>query len=240
MDKSFKPNVTVGILGGMGPFATLAFYEKLLKLTPAQKDWNHLRIIIDNNPHIPSRSRAYLYDEESPVKEMIESCLKLQYYPTDFIVIPCNSAMYYLKDVRKQITVPILNIIEITSKRISNKIEKNSRIAVWGGIITYLEKLYRPYILKEGHKYIDHHKNDQKQIEYFIESIKIGQSIITTQLDVFIKKYINKYKPDAIVFGCTEFGCLPDLNSKYSNTVFIDSDTELASYIINNIYKTNL
>ena len=116
-----KNQKVVGILGGMGPFATALFFEKMLELTPAKKDWEHLRIIIDNNPKIPSRSRHYLYGEESPVLGMIETCRRLEAYPVDFIVIPCNSASCFLEDVQAKINIPILNIFEITVDAIKNE-----------------------------------------------------------------------------------------------------------------------
>ena len=240
MERSFKPNLTVGILGGMGPYATLAFFEKILKLTPAEKDWNHLHLVIDNNPHIPSRSRAYLYKEESPAEDMVASCKKLESYPVDIIAIPCNSAMYFLNSVKEKIGVPILNIVEVTSGRVKNKINPGKRIAVWGGIITYLEKSYKPYLEKEGFLFIDHDEEDQDLITSYIEEIKKTGGLDLPIFKKFLSDYSIKYRPDAVILGCTEFGCLSSVYTELADTIFIDSDTELALYIIDLAYKSNL
>lgn len=239
MEQSFKPKLIVGILGGMGPYATLAFFEKILKLTPAKKDWNHLRIIIDNNPHIPSRSRAYLYKEESPVESMIESCKKLENYPVDLIALPCNSATYFLNSVKEKISIPILNIIEVTSKRVKNKISQGNKIAVWGGNITYLEKLYKPYLEKEGFIFVDHTEKYQDLILSYIEDIKINGTVDAATFQNFVNEYLAEYQPRAIILGCTEFGCLANIQTKLADTIFIDSNTELASHIIDLAYKSN-
>lgn len=124
---------TIGILGGMGPLATALFFKKLVEATPAKKDWEHLRVIIDNDPHIPSRTRHFLYKEESPVPRMIADCQKLAAYPVDFIVIPCNSASYFLPEIQPHITVPILNIMETTARGLASSHPGIRRVAVLGG-----------------------------------------------------------------------------------------------------------
>ncbi len=101
-------DLTVGILGGMGPYATLAFYQCILDNTPAQKDWEHLRLIIDSNPKIPSRTRAFLFGEADPVPMMARSAKSLQEAGADFVVLPCNSAHYFLPRVREIVDVPFL------------------------------------------------------------------------------------------------------------------------------------
>ena len=109
-----KNQEVVGILGGMGPYATLMFFQKILDLTPAKKDWEHAHLVIDNASHIPSRTRHFLYGESSPVPEMIKCCKRLERYPVNFIVIPCNSATFYLKEIIPHINVPIVSIINTT------------------------------------------------------------------------------------------------------------------------------
>ena len=73
-----KEQKTIGILGGMGPYATVYFYKQILDSTPVKKDWDHFRILIDSNVKIPSRTRAVLYNETSPVPDLINSINDLQ------------------------------------------------------------------------------------------------------------------------------------------------------------------
>lgn len=233
MTETFKPNIIVGVLGGMGPYATFAFCNKILQLTPAQKDWNHLRLIIDNNPHIPSRSRAYLYNEDSPVNGMLESCTKLEHYPVDLIAVPCNSATFYLNEVQAQIGTPILNILEVTSQRVKLKLQPGSRISVLGGNITYLEKMYRPFLEAEGFLYVDHSEEEQAKVLSFIEYIKKNGNSDLEEVQNFLKAYSRNYNVDAIILGCTEFGCISDLDTP---TILIDSTTELAAHIVSLAY----
>ena len=78
---------TLGILGGMGPFASNFFVKRVLDLSPATTDHEHFRIIVDHNPHIPSRTRAILYGEESPAPYTIDAINKLQEHGADLVAL---------------------------------------------------------------------------------------------------------------------------------------------------------
>jgi aspartate racemase len=100
---------TIGILGGMGPEATLDFFGKIIQNTPATSDQEHLRVIIDNNPKIPDRTEAILGKGESPVPVMVQGGLSLAKAGADFIVIPCISAHFFLDELRCNLSLPIIS-----------------------------------------------------------------------------------------------------------------------------------
>jgi aspartate racemase len=72
------PEKIIGILGGMGPEATIDLFYKIVKFTPAEKDQDHLRIIIDNNPKIPDRTAAILKKGEDPLPALQETARNLE------------------------------------------------------------------------------------------------------------------------------------------------------------------
>ena len=82
----------VGILGGMGPEATVDLFRKVLKATPAKTDQEHLRIIIDCNSKIPDRMAYILRGGEDPGPYMIKSAKLLESAGCELILIPCNAA----------------------------------------------------------------------------------------------------------------------------------------------------
>jgi len=108
----------IGIVGGMGPEATLDLYREIIRATPAQKDQDHLRVIIDSNPKIPDRTPAIIGDGENPVPAMVMSCRVLERAGADFGVIPCISAHYFIEEMRAQIDLPILSVFDAVSARI--------------------------------------------------------------------------------------------------------------------------
>lgn len=103
---------TIGILGGMGPEATLDFFGKIIQNTPATSDQEHLRVIIDNNPKIPDRTEAILGKGESPVPVMVQGGLSLAKAGADFIVIPCISAHFFLDELRCNLSLPIISAFD--------------------------------------------------------------------------------------------------------------------------------
>ena len=82
----------IGIVGGMGPEATADLFMKIIKATPAEKDQDHLRVIIDNNTNIPDRTKAILGQGVSPVTEIKSTVSKLMHAGADILVMPCNTA----------------------------------------------------------------------------------------------------------------------------------------------------
>ena len=107
----------IGILGGLGPEATVFIFQKILQHTPASKDQEHLRILIDNNPKIPERLPAILGSGPDPVPMMVSSGQALTRAGAEFIIIPCVSAHYFLPELRRKITLPILSMLDEAAHR---------------------------------------------------------------------------------------------------------------------------
>jgi aspartate racemase len=102
----------IGILGGMGPEATVSLFRRIVEVTGATRDQDHIRIIIDNNPKIPDRTPAILGGGESPVPLMVSTARNLERAGADFIIIPCVSAHQFIDSLREAISIPILSIVD--------------------------------------------------------------------------------------------------------------------------------
>lgn len=223
-----KPKTkTVGVLGGMGPYATLAFFKALLDQTPAKKDWEHLRVIIDDNPHIPSRTRYLLYNEELPFDGMLESCIKLQQYPVDFIALPCNSAAIFVPTLQKRIDVPILNICEVTAKALAATYPQAKHVAVLGAYVTYTARLYEPFLADRGIMLVNHGSEIQDAVVDLIEELKLGNPNANQviKFQALLQRLKTDFRVDAAILGCTELNCLPAFER---DIPLIDLNLELA------------
>ena len=108
----------IGILGGMGPEATLGFFERIIAHTPAARDQEHLRVIIDSNPQVPDRTAAILLGGESPVPLMVAGMEALQRAGADFVVIPCVSAHFFLEELRRRVSLPVISMFDVTAEHI--------------------------------------------------------------------------------------------------------------------------
>ena len=87
---------TIGILGGMGPLATADLFQKITLLTEAETDRDHIRVYIDSNANIPDRTAAILNSGPDPVPEMASALRNLEACGADCVIMPCNTAHYFL------------------------------------------------------------------------------------------------------------------------------------------------
>lgn len=111
----------VGVLGGMGPDATVTMFQNILRATPAHSDQEHLRILIYNNPKIPDRTAAICAGGPDPLPALIESARLLERAGVDLIVIPCVTAHYFYDGIQAAITVPVLHIVQETLRCASSQ-----------------------------------------------------------------------------------------------------------------------
>lgn len=104
-----KSKKKLGIIGGMGARAGANFFQKLIDFSPADKDQDFIEVIMHSNSMIPDRTRAIVYEESSPLSELIRSVKMLNACDVDLIVLTCNTAYYYYNDFVYYSDARILN-----------------------------------------------------------------------------------------------------------------------------------
>ena len=105
---------TAGVLGGMGPDATVDFMAKVIAATPAETDQDHVRLLVDQNPGVPSRQAALLGDGEDPGPVLAAMAVGLEQAGADFLVMPCNTAHAFVSAIRAAVAIPLVSIIDVT------------------------------------------------------------------------------------------------------------------------------
>lgn len=106
--------LTVGVLGGMGPDATVDFMGKVIAATPAMSDQQHVRMLVDHNPHVPDRTAAILGNGADPGPVLATMAQQLQQAGADFLVMPCNTAHTFHSAIGAAADIPFVSIIEET------------------------------------------------------------------------------------------------------------------------------
>lgn len=132
----------VGILGGMGPEATIDLFAKIVEETHAKCDEDHLRIIVDNNPKMPSRQDAIMKGTESPVAAMVATAENLKKAGADFIIIGANTAHYFYEEVASQVDIPFLHIIDEAVKEMMRQVPGIKKVGVMATNAAVKIKLY--------------------------------------------------------------------------------------------------
>ena len=145
--------VIIGILGGMGPEATVEIFRRIIDITPSKKDQDHLHIIIDNNPKIPDRTAAILGKGESPLPLLTSTAKNLEKAGASFIIIPCNTAHHYIDLLRREVSIPIVDMLEETVNEIYKELP-NSNIGLLASTGTIKAKIYQKAANKKNLKII--------------------------------------------------------------------------------------
>ncbi len=203
------PEKIIGILGGMGPEATIDLFTKIVKGTGAKKDQDHLRILIDNNPKIPDRTLAIQGKGPSPLSQMVRSAKALERAGADFMIIPCVTAHYYHRSLQQKIRIPILHLVEETASYIQAYLRGIRKIGLVATSGTIRTGLFQASLHRAGKELLIpprevQEKSVMKAI-YGKDGIKaIGPSEKSKRLVQKVCRLLIRQGAQAIIAGCTE------------------------------------
>ncbi|MBD3224764.1 MAG: amino acid racemase [Caldithrix sp.] len=139
----------LGVLGGMGPLATADFFFKLIQNMPAEIDQQHNRVIIDSNTQIPDRVSAILQGTTDPSPELLHTLLKLENYGVDLIAVPCHTITPFLESIKREITVPVMDMVSTMVNEIQKRDIRKVGILASQGVFRlniYSQKLQAMHI----------------------------------------------------------------------------------------------
>jgi aspartate racemase len=214
------PTRTVGVIGGMGPAATLDFFDRILKRTKAVRDEDHLRVIIDNNTKLPSRNAASLGDGPSPGAALAATARGLQTAGADFIVMACNTAHAYEAEIREAITVPFLSMIDETVAAVAEL--RPERVGLLAADPCLRANLYQDACRKAGLDLVLLAPDSQRTLQQLINRIKSGDTgdVVRRSMAVLAGR-LETLGAEVVVAGCTEVPIVltsDDLDSELVNS----------------------
>jgi len=194
----------IGILGGMGPEATLELFKRIILKTPAHCDQEHLRVIIDSNPKIPDRTEAMLNGGVDPLPLLQETARNLERAGADFIVMPCNTAHYYLDGIQAAVHIPVIDMIRETAARIQE--HKVGLLATDG---TLGSKLYHKACAEHGVEIMEPEAPHQRAVMEAIYGIKAGKNGAQLKKRVLkAAEALEALGAKALIVGCTEISLI--------------------------------
>jgi aspartate racemase len=112
MSDNLQSQLSVGVLGGLGPEATVDFMAKIVAATPAESDQDHIHLLIDHNPKVPNRHAAIAGETPSVGPNLAVMAQRLETAGADFLVMTCNTAHAYSDDIRNAVDIPFISIID--------------------------------------------------------------------------------------------------------------------------------
>lgn len=194
---------SIGIIGGMGSLATCDLFKKIIELTDAKTDQEHIRVCIDCNTNIPDRTKAIIGKGENPVPEIVRSGVRLQSMGADVLVMPCNTAHYFYDKITPFFDIPLLNMLKETAQEIRNrKMRKVGLLATDG---TIKSRVYHVALSDAGVDFVvPSPRNQTSVMDVIYNGIKASNRNIN--LNAFYDTIDELFDKGAelLVLGCTE------------------------------------
>lgn len=211
---------TIGIMGGMGPAATADLMMKIIEMTAADSDQEHIPMIIDNNTRIPDRTAAILSGGADPVPEMTASAKRLEAAGADFIIIGCNTAHYFVPEFEKEIRIPVISMLKETARALREKDVKCAAVLATDG--TVRSGLYARALASEGIE--DIYPNDEQQkllmsviYDYIKKGITDPAKLPHDEMLVMAED-LKSRGAEALIMACTELPLAFDLTGIIDDT----------------------
>lgn len=196
---------TVGVLGGMGPAATLDFFARVLAATNAGTDQDHLRLIIDCNPKLPNRNDAIAGSGPSPGAELAAMARGLEQAGAELLVMPCNTAHAFLTDIKSATALPVISIIDVTVAATVSVAPNASSVGLLAAEGCIKAGLYQSAFAKLGVATLTPEAKAQELFMRTLYRIKAGDLDASVKADMReIADGLAAAGARAIVAGCTE------------------------------------
>lgn len=212
-------SLVLGVLGGMGPAATVDFLAKLQAYTPAERDQDHIRVLVDINPQVPDRNDPI----SKPGPVLAEMAGALQGAGAEVLAIACNTAHAYADIITRASGLPLIDMIGAAAGA------ARDTGAMRAGVLGTRQalKLYREYLAAQGMGLVTLSPERQEDFMTLLYRIKAGETgeAARAEMAAFAED-LRKGGAEAIIAGCTEVPLV--MSARSSRLPFIDAGDELA------------
>ncbi len=198
----------IGIIGGMGPMASQLFYKMVTEHTVAEKDQDHINLVILSDASMPDRTGAILAGEyDGPYNQMLEDAKILENLGCKGIAITCNTAHFFADMIADKIGIPILHMIKGTAAAVAEECP-GGKVGIMATDGTVQTGLYQKALTEQGLEPFTPCEEIQKEVMHQIyDRIKNGQNYDAESW----KKIEAEYKAadcSKVLLACTELSVI--------------------------------
>lgn len=217
---------TVGVLGGMGPDATVDFMTKVIALTPADRDQDHVHMLVDHNPKVPNRQAAILGEGADPGPDLAAMAARLETAGAEFLVIPCNTAYVFQASILEATNIPLVSIIDETIMAIGKHPSVNA-VGVLATNGCLKSNVYQKTLLANDLSPVLPDDAESAELMELIGKIKRGDKddAVSAGMRALANALVSR-GAQAIIAGCTEIPLV--LNDTMLDVPLISSTDVLA------------
>ena len=207
-EKTYK----VGVVGGVGPSATVDFMDKIIQHTKAGRDQDHVRMVVEHNPQIPDRTANLVSGGPDPTIPLYAACKRLEANGADLIAIPCNTAHAFVGRFQHYLSIPIVNMLVETVETIKQQCPDASVVGLLATDGTLQSRVYHELLEQMDYDILlpdEQHQEILMDVIYGEKGIKAGFTDGSCLRDFHrVIKHVADRDADVLILGCTELPLL--------------------------------
>jgi aspartate racemase len=224
----------IGVVGGVGPAATVDFVAKIVRNTAARRDQEHVKLVVEQNPQIPDRTEHLIGDGPDPTIALYSTCKKLEAADADIIAIPCNTAHAFVERIQPYLSIPVVNMLDETVDHICRSFRGDTLVGLLATSGTVRSGVYRDAAAKAGLRLLvpdDEHQALVMNAIYGPKGAKAGftEGECVDDLRRALASLAER-GAEVIILGCTELPLLLAADEAYrvaGKTVAVLDPTEI-------------
>lgn len=237
LPKPFK----VGMIGGLGPAATVDLYDKIVKATPAKIDQEHIKLVVEQNPQIPDRTACLLNGAEDPTLALFNCAKRMEEDGCDALIIPCNTAHAFIPYMERFLKVPFINMQQAALDEIKAKLGDKARIGLLATTGTVKTGIYSDKAkAMELAMFVPGTERQERVMAaiYGPKGAKAGYTdgICREDLLSAAEELVREHGCNCLILGCTELPLILDESDDFevagAHVVVIDPTAALARRVV--------
>ena len=219
----------VGVIGGVGPLATVYFMDKVVRLTRAERDQDHVDMVVMQHASIPDRTEYILGSSTAdPGPVMADDARTLERIGVSFIVIPCNTAHHFTAEVVEATAVPVLSIVDETIAEVVDRRPATGTVGLLATSGTLSAGVYQRAAQDRGLASVEPTDDEQAVVMRVIyDQVKAGRPVDLAALRGVVDTLVER-GAQTIVLGCTELSVVADDAHLLDDPLYVDSLDVLA------------
>lgn len=199
----------VGVIGGVGPMATVYYMQRVIEMTKAGCDQEHINMLVFNDCDIPDRT-AFITEKspDNPLPVMVEDAKRLEAAGCEFVVIPCNTAHYFYDELEQAVEIPVVNIVEETICYAKARVQDLSCVGIMATTGTIVTGTYQKYAERAGLSFAVPDEDEQDLLMQIIyDGVKAGKPVPRADFDR-VANHLRAKGAQCLILGCTELSVL--------------------------------
>ena len=210
----------IGILGGMGPEATIFLMKKIFEIADAKNDQDHVPLLVDNNTQVPSRIDFIINKNgPNPLPVLLKMAKGLEKSGAEALAMPCNTAHIFAEEIRASISIPFISIVEETISFLNKMKIPGKRIGIFASPAVKITKLFEAALNRNDMTAV--YVGDNKLLLSLINRIKAKEQLPTDLLEKLTTQ-IGKEEIDLLLISCSEFSVISNSVSQYFKVPVVD------------------